>query len=393
MVLGKTILARAASVNTVQPKAVIRAKVDYCVINDAASHRSIDYLNAGDLLYDNTKVAVIIDHDTPSGSEAVSVIQRKLINFAKKFDTIYYHGEGVGCQLLLDSYVKEGEIVVGCGEHTAVFGAVGAIGLAIEPEKLAGVLKTGILSLEVPESVKIELNGKLSSGVYAKDSILAIIKEIGTTKLAGKIIEFSGEAFRTLTLNDRITICNLACRTSAVSAVVNLGQAATDDAYAAVYRFDLGRVKASVAKPDNYEDIVEVKQLSAIAVNEVFIGGCSGGRIEDLRIAANIVKGKKVARGVRLMVAPITSNVYIQALNEGLITDFIDAGAIVMNQGCSVCWGKSQGIIDSDEVLVSAGSYNYKGCAGAQTAKVYIASAATAATSALTGKISEPNNR
>lgn len=393
MVLGKMVLARAAGLDVygLEIDSSVKLAVDYCIVNDGASHSCLEYFGETNTLYDNDKVAVIIDHDTPSGSEAASVIQRKLINFAKKFDTLYYHGEGVGYQLMIDNHVKEGHVVVGCGDHVSVFGAVGAIGLAVKAQQLAEVLKTGVLEVKVPEIVKIELKGQLTKGVYAKDVILTIIGALGTQKLAGKLVEFSGGAFKKLTLNDRITICNLASRLNTVSAFVNTGVALEDASYGAAFQFDLATIKASIARPDNCEDIAPVNEIKNVKVNQVFIGGCSGGRIEDLRIAAAIVRGEKVAKAVRLMVAPVTSHVYVQALQEGLIADFLDAGAVIMNQGCSVCWGKSQGIIDTDEVMVSAGSYNHKGCAGESTSKVYIASAATAATSAITGSIAEPS--
>lgn len=376
------LLAKAGRA-AVAPGTALTLAVDYCLVNDAAAHQSLDYLAAGEALFDPARIAVVLDHDTPSGTEAVSAIQRKLINFARQQETLFYNGAGVGYQLLLDAHVQAGNVVAGCGEHLAVFGAVGALGVKLTPQALAETMKTGQLTMPKPDVVKVVLTGRLKPSVLAKDLILTVLRELGTAKMAGKIIEFSGDAFAHLTLSDRITLCNLAGRTGAVAALVD----ADGLADGACLQLDLGCVFVCLAKPDNFEDIVEVEQLPTIPVNEVFVGGCSGGRIEDLRVAAGLVRGKQVARGVRLMVAPVTSQVYVQALQEGLIDDFVDAGAVVMNQGCSVCWGKSQGIIDTDEVLVSAGSYNCKGCAGAPTAKIYLASAATAAASAIAGVI------
>lgn len=387
---GKQVLAKAAEKQAVQTRDSLTIKVDWCLINDASAHRSIDMLGEQEEIWDRSKVAVFLDHDTPSGSEAVSVIQRKLINFARKQDTVFHQGEGVGYQLMLDHYVRTGQIVAGCGEHTAVFGAVGALGIKVTPEKLAEVLKTGVLDLPVPATVRIALTGMLPSGVLSKDIILSVLHHVGADSLTGRLIEFTGPALLALTLNDRITICNLAGRTGAVAAIMDLMSVAAGAVEAADYQFDLAEMQPMIAQPDNFNVILPVGQNKPEKVNEVFIGGCSGGRIEDLRVAAGIVRNKKVAPGVRLMVAPITAGVYVQALQEGLITDFIDAGALVMNQGCSVCWGKSQGILDTDEVLLSAGSYNCKGWAGSPAAKIFIASAATAATSALAGVITGP---
>jgi len=393
MALGEKIMARSTGEKTVVVGSRLEIQIDWCLVNDASAHRSIDFFEETTTVFDKNKVVVVLDHDTPSGSEAVSVIQRKLINFAKAQDTIFLQGEGVGYQLMLDKYVQSGQIVVGCGEHIAVFGAIGALGFTVEPEKLAAAMKCGVVSMLVPETVQIELTGELRAGVYAKDAILTIIRDQGTKQLAGKLIEFVGPAIKTLTLNDRITICNLAGKMNAFSSIFNLEEPEKQVSCASQLKYDLGKLRSQIAMPDNFESIVDVDLLKNVKVNEVFVGGCSGGRIEDLRIAAGIIKGKKVAKGVRMMVAPITSEIYVQALREGLITDFIDAGAVVMNQGCSVCWGKSQGIIDTDEVLVSAGSYNCKGCAGAATAKIYVASAATAAASAISGFINSQGGR
>ncbi len=389
---GKQVLAKAAGTQSVQSGDSMKIKVDWCLVNDASAHHSIDLLGDQAEIFDRSKVAVVLDHDTPSGSEAVSVIQRKLINFARKHDIVFHQGEGVGYQLMLDHYVRSGQIVAGCGEHTAVFGAVGAIGIQVTPEKLAEVLKTGVLDFPMPETLKIALTGVLPSGVLSKDIILSILRKVGADSLTGKLIEFTGSALQALTLNDRITICNLAGRTGAVAAIMDLTAVASEAVEAAAYQFDLAEVQPMIVQPDNFNVILPVGQNKPEKVNEVFIGGCSGGRIEDLRIAAAIVRNRKVASGVRLMVAPVTAGVYVQALQEGLITDFIDAGAVVMNQGCSVCWGKSQGILDTEEVLVSAGSYNCKGWAGSPAAKIYITSSATAATSALTGVITAPKS-
>lgn len=391
MASGKKVIVRSAGGKAAATGSVVQILPDWCLITDAAARRSVDLFDETATVWDKNKVVVILDHDTPSGSEAVSVIQRKLINFAKAQDTIFHQGEGVGYQLLLDHYVQPAQTVLGCGDHMAVFGAVGALGVKVEPEELAEAMKHGVFSLQAPETVTIALTGEMRPGVQAKDVILSIIREQGTKRLAGKMVEFAGPAVQGLTLNDRITICNLAGKMNVFSAVFDLETAETTDAVAVQFGYDLGQVTPQIALPGGFENIVAVGDLERIRVNEVFVGGCSGGRIEDLRVAAGIVRGGKVAKGVRMIVAPITSEVYVQALQEGLITDLIDAGAVVMNQGCSVCWGKSQGIVDTEEVLLSSGSYNYAGCAGAATAKVYVVSAATAATSAMTGFISSLN--
>lgn len=211
--------------------------------------------------------------------------------------------------------------------------------------------------------------------------------DVDRNNFNGKIIEFCGSSLKYLSLEEKTTLCNLAAETGAISALMNDDES-NDDEYSHIFKCQLSSVLPMAVLPDSYNKIAAVDELPEIKVNEAFIGGCAGGSIEDLRAAADIVRGKSVSKGVRLMIAPKTSQVYIKALDEGLIADFINAGAIVMNQGCSVCYGKSQGIVDDGEVLVSAGSYNLKGCAGSGYAKIYVVSAKTAAASAISGKIS-----
>lgn len=387
MILGNNVLAKAASVEKITAGEKIKIAVNYCLIDDAESNTSVDFLKSENNLFDNKKVIVAIDHDTPAGSVEAAEIQKKLIEFAKKHNTLFHNGEGIGYLLILEKYIKEGDIVVGCGNHTAIFGAKGAIGFKVKPEKMADILKTGFIEITVPETIMIELTGKLNPGVYSKDVILEIITQLGCKALEGKVIEFVGDGVSNLTEEDLATICSLTGKTGAISAIVNFDKDLDRNSYGGSYKYDLGKIKALVVKPDSYNEIVEADTLKEVLVNEVFLGGNAGGKIEDLRIAAKILKGKKIAYRLRMLVAPATSAVYIKAIQEGLIEIFIEAGCLVMNQGFSADWGKSQGIIDTDEVLVSAGTYNEKGHAGSDTAKIYISSPATAAMTALTGYI------
>lgn len=385
--LGNKILSKAAYLKEITAGENIKIAVSYCLIDDAESNTSVDFLKSEDTLFDNKKVIVAIDHDTPAGSIEAAEIQKKLIEFAKKYNTLLHNGEGIGYQLTLEKYIKNGDIVVGCGNHTAIFGAKSAMGFKVKPEKLTEIIKTGFIEITAPEIIMVELTGKLNPGVYSKDVTLEIIRQVGCKALEGKIIEFVGDGLSNLTEEDLTTICSLAGKTGAISAIVNFDNDLDKDSYCGSYKYDLGKIKPLVVKPDSYSEIVEADTLKEVLVNEVFIGGNAGGKIEDLRSAAKVLKGKKIAYRLRMLVAPATSAVYIKALQEGLIEIFIDAGCLVMNQGCSADWGKSQGIIDTDEVLVSAGTYNEKGHAGSDTAKIYISSPATAAMTALTGYI------
>ena len=222
----------------------------------------------------------------------------------------------------------------------------------------------------VPETVKFNLTGKLPEGVYARDLILTIIGEIGANGCNYQAMEFTGEGARTLSISDRMALCN-----------------DPDAVYAREYTFDLSKVRPVVAKPDFVDNVVPAEETCGIKINEAFLGSCNNGRIEDLRVGAEVIKGKKVAEGVRFLVVPASQTIYRQALKEGLIDIFMEAGAIVMNPNCSVCWGSCQGVIGENEVLISTGTRNFKGRAGHPSSKVYLGSAATVTASAIAGEI------
>ena len=360
---------------------LVKLDIDYILINDTCSVQMADFLHEKEIICAN-KIIIAIDHDTPSGSVKVSTLQRKLINFAKKYETLIFNGEGIGYQLLLDKIVQPGNIIVGTGNHFSTLGAKGALALSIDDKILQEVLTKGYLPIAEPKVFSVTVSGKIKPGVTIKDAALKLISDIANIEsLNNKIIEFSGEGLEHLTFSEKITLCNLAKQTGAMGALVTNDNNTDSD-----FTLSLDNIESVVTKPGSFENVC-TNELSNIKVNEVFIGGCSSGRIEDLRLAANLIKDKKVARQVRLLVAPATNETYAQAAQEGIIETFIDAGAVIMNQGCSVCWGKSQGILDDNEVLLSAASYNDKGRAGADTASIYLCSVITAVESATAGYI------
>ena len=253
--------------------------------------------------------------------------------------------------------------------------------------------------------MKFNLTGKLPEGVYARDLILTIIGEIGANGCNYQAMEFTGEGAKTLSISDRMALCNMAVEAGAKTGIFEADDKALeylkehgrepkavyhsdpDAVYAREYTFDLSKVRPVVAKPDFVDNVVPAEETCGIKINEAFLGSCNNGRIEDLRVGAEVIKGKKVAEGVRFLVVPASQTIYRQALKEGLIDIFMEAGAIVMNPNCSVCWGSCQGVIGENEVLISTGTRNFKGRAGHPSSKVYLGSAATVTASAIAGEI------
>ena len=322
---------------------------------------------------------VCIDHDTPNSTIAVGAKQRRLIDWAVRNGLALEKCRGVGYLRMLESYVSKDQIIVGTGKHMAGVGAIGALGISVAEEKVKQAVADGFLDICVPEIFSIAITGSPASDVSSQDAALILMSQLNKKDIQGKLIVFSEQGGPFLTMSQRYDFCHMTQQFGTYSAVFTPCETAPS------MTFDLGKVMPAVIQPGAVDKISPLDDVASVAVNEVFVGGCRGGKLEDLRAAAAVVRGKKIAYRVRMIVAPATSEIYIQALKEGLIDTFLDFGALVMNQGCSVCWGKAQGILDDGETLVSTGSYNYPGCSGSEKANVYIASPAIAAACAVTG--------
>lgn len=350
---------------------------DWWVINDCDSN-TIPSLLAGKKLYDPKRVKVFIDHDTPCGSVEAAISQKKLIQFANDYGCELFNGSGISHLVMLEQFVKEGHVVATTSPFPAIYGAKGAFGVSLSPEQLAGSICNGSIVSPKVRKIVIQLSGILKPPASAKDFVLWLRSQSGKL-LKDKYVVFKGSGINSLSQADYITICQLL---GSSGAIFDKTSNETPDRV-----ISLDEVPICVSGPHDLTALQNIKELKSIAVNEVFIGGCSGGKLEDLRAAADILKGKRVNRKVRLIIAPATATIYNQAADEGLLDVFLDAGAILMNQGCSVCYGKSQGVLEDGEVLLSAGSNNYIGCAGSAKAYVYLCSPIVAAISALSGKI------
>ncbi len=356
---------------------VCQLAVDYCIITDR-EHTELITAVQELALQDKNKVLVTIDHDTPNSTIEVGANQRQLINWAVKEGLSMEKCRGVGYLRYIEHYAQPGQLVVGTGTHVAGLGAAGVLGLTVTDAALLDVLKTGTLTVTVPQVLTVAIEGALAESVMTQDAALLLVQALEKAGVRGKLVLLQ-DSDSTLSLDQRYDLCHLMQAAGVLSAAF-MDTAATADVV-----FSLDDVRPVTALPGALENVRALADMQGIKVNEVFLGGCRGGKLEDLRAAADVLRGQKVAYRVRLLVAPATSDIYIQALREGLIDVFLDCGAVVMNQGCSACWGKAQGTLDKGEVMVSTGSYNYAGCCGDKEASVYLVSPVSAAKAAVTG--------
>ncbi len=408
MTIAEKIIAAAAGVEAVKPGDIHTVEIDRLMSNDGTTHLTIDMYNQklkNPHIADVSKLVWIVDHNVPADSPKTAASQKKMRDFAKANGITFYEGKGVCHQIMMENHVRPGELIFGADSHTCAYGALGAFGTGVGCTDYLYAMVTGQSWVLVPETIKFHLTGKLPESVYARDLILTIIGRIGANGANYKAMEFGGEGLKTLTMSDRIAICNLCVEAGAKTALMEVDDIAMDylkergrepkhifssdpDAvYAEEYEVNLSEITPIVAKPHFVDNVVNAKECIGTKINEAFLGSCNNGRLEDLRVGAEIIKGRKVHPLVRFLVVPASQEVYQQALEEGLIKIFMDAGAIVMNANCSVCWGSCQGVIGEGETLISTGTRNFKGRAGHSDSFVYLASAATVTASAVTGEI------
>lgn len=408
MTIAEKIIAAAAGVEEVKPGDIHTVEVDRLMSNDGTTHLTIDMYNnklKNPRIADVDKLVWIVDHNVPADSPKTAASHKKMRDFAKEHGIKFYEGKGVCHQIMMEKHVRPGEMIFGADSHTCAYGALGAFGTGVGCTDYLYAMVTGTSWVLVPETIKFNLTGKLPEGVYARDLILTIIGRIGANGANYKAMEFGGEGLKTLTMSDRISICNLCVEAGAKTALMEVDDIAMDylkergrepkhiftsdpDAvYADEYEVDLSEITPIVAKPHFVDNVVNAKECVGIKINEAFLGSCNNGRLEDLRVGAGLIKGKKVHPLVRFLVVPASQEVYQKALEEGLIKIFMDAGAIVMNANCSVCWGSCQGVIGEGETLISTGTRNFKGRAGHADSFIYLASAATVTASAIKGEI------
>jgi len=415
MTLTEKILAAHAGSKSVRPGDLIEARVDFCFANDITAPLAIrEFERTGaPTVFDRERVAMVPDHYAPN-KDIASAEQCKVMRaFVHKHDLPHYYEvgrAGIAHVLLAEEgLVLPGETFVGADSHTCNHGALGAFSTGVGSSDLAAVMATGALWFRVPETMRFVFHGKPASWVTGKDLVLHVIGEIGVDGARYCAMEFAGEALRHLTMDERFSITNMAVEAGAKNGIMEPDDVVLDwvrprakrpftpifvdrDAtYASVREYDTSRLEPVVSAPSSPGNVVPVRQAAGVRVDQCFIGTCTNGRLEDLRVAARFLVGRKVHPHTRLMVIPATPAIYRQALKEGLIEIFLDAGAVVSASTCGPCIGGHMGVLASGEVCVSTSSRNFVGRMGHREAKVYLSGPAVAAASAVLGRLAHPD--
>ena len=414
MTMTQKILAAAAGLAEVKAGQLIEADLSLVLGNDITSPVAIHEMDKFDQkgVFDKDKIALVLDHFVPNKDIKSAEHCKCVREFACQHDITNYFDVGqMGIEHALlpeKGLVVAGDVVIGADSHTCTYGALGAFSTGVGSTDMAAGMATGKAWFKVPSAIKFVLTGKPNKWVSGKDIILHIIGMIGVDGALYKSMEFVGDGIANLSMDDRFTIANMAIEAGGKNGIFPVDEktvaymkehstkeftvyeADEDAAYDAVYTIDLAQLKPTVAFPHLPENTKTIDECGEIAIDQVVIGSCTNGRMEDLRVAAEILKGRQVKKGLRCIVIPATQKIYLQAIEEGLVQTFIEAGAVVSTPTCGPCLGGYMGILAAGERCVSTTNRNFVGRMGDVTSEVYLASPAVAAASAVTGKISCP---
>ncbi len=345
-------------------------------------------------LHDPSRVTVVFDHMVPPPSVAAAAHQRTARELARRYGIANFHemGRGVSHQVMVEEKrVREGDLVVATDSHTTTYGGVGALSTGIGSTEMAYALATGTLWFKVPESVLIRLSGRLAPATSGKDLILALMRIVGSDVAQARSLEFRGPGTSSLTLADRLTVCNMGVEMGSKFAVFPPGEVLPQGAaYAASYSVDLSSLQPMVACPHHVENVRPVQEMVGTRIDQVFIGSCTNGRLQDLRDAASLLQGRQIAPGVRLVVTPASREIYRQAMQEGILDALVAAGAIVEGASCGPCFGGHLGLLAPGERCLGTHNRNFQGRMGSPDAEIYLASPLTAAATAIAGEIADP---
>ncbi len=414
MTMTQKILAKHAGLDHVEVGQLIEAKVDMVLGNDITTPVAItEFEKAGfTQVFDKDKIAIVLDHYTPCKDIKSAELCLQARNFAHKHNITNFFDVGqMGVEHALlpeKGLCAPGEIIVGADSHTCTYGALGAFSTGIGSTDMAAAMATGFLWFKVPAAIKVTLKGKLQPCVSGKDVILHLIGEIGVDGALYQSLEFTGEGVACLSMDDRFTISNMAIEAGGKNGIFPVDEktmeyingrvnrpceafeADPDAEYAREVVIDLDTLEPTVAMPHLPENTKVVSEVAGLPINQVVIGSCTNGRISDLRAAAAILKGKKVADNVRCIVIPATQEIVLQAMKEGLIQTFIEAGCAVSTPTCGPCLGGHMGVMAEGERTVSTTNRNFVGRMGHVTSEVILASPAVAAASAIAGCVADP---
>ena len=415
MTMTQKILAAHAGLESVEAGQLIEADLDLVLGNDITSPVAIHEMDEkmkDSSVFHKDKIALVLDHFVPNKDIKSAEHCKCVREFAAKHEISNFFdvGEmGIEHALLPEKgLVVAGDVVIGADSHTCTYGALGAFSTGVGSTDMAAGMATGKAWFKVPAAIKIELTGKLQKWVSGKDVILHLIGMIGVDGALYQSMEFTGEGVASLSMDDRFTIANMAIEAGGKNGIFPVDEKAIaymkehsprsfkrfeadeDAEYVRTIRLDLGSIRPTVAFPHLPENTRSIDEVGEVVIDQVVIGSCTNGRLDDLRVAAKILEGRKVKKGLRVIVIPATQKIYLQAMEEGLLKTFIEAGAIVSTPTCGPCLGGYMGILAEGERCVSTTNRNFVGRMGHVKSEVYLASPAVAAASAVTGRISGP---
>ncbi|MBY9014407.1 MAG: 3-isopropylmalate dehydratase large subunit [Candidatus Lokiarchaeota archaeon] len=411
--LAEKILKTHSNVDEISPGQFVEADIDLIMVHEQLGGRiHLEYKKLGlDTVWDPNKIFFILDHWVPAPTISAAQMHQDCRKFAEEYGFIHNMGmdKGICHQVLPEmGFARPGMLIVGSDSHTTTYGAFNCLSTGIGATDVSVVFATGKLWFKVPESIKINLHGHFEKGTMAKDFILSLIGDISTKGAIYKSLEFHGDGAKNLTIDSRMTITNMV-----VEAGAKFGIFLPDDRlkewlakrtskqyrnvvpdetaeYQRELTYNLSEITPTVAKPSNPGNIAKIEEVEGIEIDQAFLGSCTNGRMEDLRIAAKILEGNKIHPKVRMIVTPASREIYLQALKEGLLEIFLRANAIVTNSTCGACIGGHLGVLGPNEVCISSTNRNFKGRMGDPTSEVYLASPATVAASAINGSIKDP---
>ncbi|MEM2110512.1 MAG: 3-isopropylmalate dehydratase large subunit [Candidatus Bathyarchaeia archaeon] len=415
MNISEKILAAASRREEVKPGDIVEAKVDVAMVNEITGPLAIQTFHkiGTKKVWNKERIILVLDHQVPADSVKSAELHKIMRAFVKEqgIPFLYDVGDGGVChQVMVEKgHVRPGELIVGADSHTCTYGALGAFATGIGSTEMAAVLATGELWLRVPSTIRINVTGSFQKFVTPKDLILNIIGQIGADGAIYKAVEFTGSAINEMNMSGRLTLCNMSVEMGAKTGIINpdkvtldyvnntakrrlfkLFKSDPDAVYEKTIDFNVDNLEPQVACPNSVDNVKSVKEVKGVEINQAFLGSCTNGRIEDLKLAAEILRSRKIRKGVRMLVTPASQEVYLQALQSGLLETFIKAGAYVCGPTCGACFGGHMGLLAAGEVCISSSNRNFVGRMGSPEAEIYLASPATVAASALTGEIVDP---
>lgn len=413
MTMSEKILAKASGQPDLKAGNIAWVKVDIAMMHDLLGPWLVDgaFNRLGGKLFDKQKVVVVSDHCTPPATVQQADILKFTRDWARKQELSYYYEfEGPCHQVIAErGHVRPGRLILGTDSHTCMAGGLGAFATGIGSTEMVGVLLTGETWLKVPETIKVVWEGKIPHGVFSKDLVLKTIKDLGHAGATYQSLEFSGSAIKDLSIDERFVLSNMAVeagaktgliepdekvveflRSKGVTDEIDMISSDSDASYIRTLHYNASELEPQVACPHEVDNVHPVSAVEGKEVDQVYLGSCTNGRLSDLRIAAQILKGKKISKNIRCLVVPASQHIWMQANKEGILDILTEAGCIINMPSCGACGGFTSGVIGAGEVVMSSSNRNFRGRMGSPNGEVYLGSPATVAATAIEGKIADP---